>query len=76
MKFLLVIAVLLIGFFVWRSSRVNHKRPPPAGPAAGGTRSIEMVRCEACGLHLPKSDAVAGKLGVYCTAQHRQQAEP
>ena len=79
MKFLLVFAVLLVGFFVWRSSRVSHK-PPPAKPAApkdaGEVRAIEMVQCAVCGLHCPKTDALAGKLGVYCTAKHRQQAEP
>jgi uncharacterized protein len=79
MKFLLVLAVVLIGFFVWRSNRVARK-PPAERPAprdgASETRSIEMVQCAACGLHCPQTDAVAGKHGVYCTAQHRQQAEP
>jgi uncharacterized protein len=79
MKFLLVLAVVLIGFFVWRSNRVGQK-PPAAGPASGKgsgeTRSIEMVQCAVCGLHCPRTDSVAGKRGIYCTAQHRQQAEP
>ncbi len=76
---LLVVAVVLIGFFIWRSNRVTHK-PPPARPAADKPaeplRSIEMVQCAVCGLHCPKTDAVSGKSGVYCTAQHRLQAEP
>jgi uncharacterized protein len=77
MKFLLVFAVVLIAFFIWRSGRAGAKAPPPAkAPPQGETRSIEMVRCDACGLHCPKTDSVAGKRGVYCTAQHRQQAEP
>jgi uncharacterized protein len=79
MKFLLVFAVVLIGFFLWRSNRVTQK-PPAARPApdkaASGARSIEMVECAVCGLHCPKTDSVAGKHGVYCTAQHRLQAEP
>lgn len=75
MKFFLVLAVVLIGFWLWRSSRSN--RPP----AAGGTgteppRAIEMVRCDVCGLHCAKLDALAGKRGLYCSAQHRSQAEP
>ena len=79
MKFLLVFAVLLVAYFVWRSSRVGTKPPPtkPAPPtAAGEVRAIEMVQCAVCGLHCPKTDSVAGKHGVYCTAHHRQQAEP
>jgi uncharacterized protein len=80
MKVLLVFAVVLVGFFLWRSSRVARKPPParpPAGKAAEGARSLEMVQCAVCGLHCPKTDAVTGKNGaVYCTAQHRLQAEP
>ena len=75
MKFLLVFAVVLIAFFVWRSNRVARK-PPASPPGAGSTKSIDMVRCDVCGVHCPKTDAVAGARGIYCTAQHRHQAEP
>lgn len=75
MKFLLVLVVVLIGFWVWRSSR-EARKPPRARSGPDGTRAIEMVRCDVCGVHCPKTDALAGKLGVYCTAQHRSQAEP
>ncbi len=74
MKFLMVLAVVLIGFWVWRSSRSDRK--PPQQSAPDSTRAIEMVRCDVCGLHCPKLDVVVGKLGVYCTAQHHRQAEP
>lgn len=78
MKYLLVLAVVLIGFYVWRSSREQRKPPPPPRPdkPAGTPPSIEMVQCARCGLHCPSTDAIAGKLGVYCTAQHRREAEP
>lgn len=75
MKFLLVFAVVLIGFYIWRSSRVARK-PPPKPPGAEAPRMIEMVRCDVCGVHCPKSEAVVGRLGVYCGAQHHRQAEP
>lgn len=75
MKYLLVLAVVLIGFWLWRSSR-EGRVPPPGRPAKDGVKAIEMVRCDVCGVHCPKTDALAGKRGVYCTAQHRSQAEP
>lgn len=78
MKYLLVLAVVLIGFYVWRSSR-EGRQPPPAprpGKAPDATPSIEMVQCARCGIHCPSTDAIAGKQGVYCTAQHRREAEP
>jgi len=75
MKFLLVLAVVLVGFWVWRSNR-EARKPTSARRAAHESKVIEMVRCDVCGVHCPKSDSVAGKLGVYCTPQHRGQAEP
>lgn len=75
MKFLLVLAVVLIGFWLWRSGR-EARKPPPGQPGADAARAIEMVRCDVCGVHCPKTDALAGKRGIYCTAQHRSQAEP
>lgn len=79
MKFLLVFAVVLIGFFLWRSNRATQQppaKPPAPDKPASGARSVDMVECAVCGLHCPKTDSVQGKLGVYCTAQHRAQAEP
>ena len=77
MKYLIVIAVLLVAWFVWRQQRVGrHKTPsaPPAAPRAAGDPQA-MVRCPVCALHLPDSDAVAGRQGRYCSEAHRAQAE-
>lgn len=76
MKYLLVLAVVLIAIGIWRSNR-SHERPPPA-PRSGrkdDPQAIEMVRCDVCGVHCPSGDALHGKHGVYCSAQHRSQAE-
>ena len=75
MKYILVLAVILIGVFVWRSNR-EVRKPPAARQGEPGMKAIEMVRCDVCGVHCPKIDALAGKRGVSCTAQHRSQAEP
>ena len=79
MKYLLVLVVVLIAIGIWRSKREG--RAPPAarkgpGPSADGKRAIEMVSCAVCGVHCPRTDALAGKRGLYCSAQHRGQAEP
>lgn len=76
MKYLLVLAVVMVGFWIWRSNRQSEQktvRPPPASPAQR-TPAI-MVACQACGTHLPKDDAVAGQRGHYCNAEHRRQVE-
>lgn len=74
MKFLLFLAIALLVVWLWRSGRRNEKRsdqaapPPPPGPQ-------EMVRCAHCGVHLPHADAVVGRIGLYCSPEHRQLAE-
>ena len=75
MKYLLILTVVLIAIFVWRSNR-EARKPPTSRPGEGGAfKAIEMVRCDVCGVHCAKIDSLAGKRGVYCTAQHRSQAE-
>ncbi len=84
MKFILVILVVLAGVWLWRRSRAEEAReeaekaaqalkpkPPPAVQAPA-----EMVSCRHCGLHLPAADALTGKQGHYCSADHLHRHEP
>jgi len=83
MKFILVIAVVVIAFYIWRSNRERQEdnaserqapRPKaPHGPAVAGPQ--EMVRCAVCDLHLPRADAHAGRVGLYCSEEHRLRGE-
>jgi uncharacterized protein len=70
MKYLLLLVVLVVAYMLWRNARLAERearRPPPAPPLPQ-----EMVSCPVCGLHLPKSDAVAGTNGrLYCSQEHR-----
>lgn len=79
MKYLLLFAVLLVAYMLWRNARLRDDRedrdarsrraPPPAGDPQ------EMVSCPVCGVHLPRSEAVAGQRGLlYCSNEHRQRA--
>ena len=70
MKLLVLLLVLLFGVWLWqRGRRVPGSRHDAARPA------LPMVRCRHCGLHLPGSDAVAGREGSYCSAAHRRESE-
>ncbi len=75
MKLLLVLVVVAFGIWLWRSRRP----PPPAAPRAGKSAAkggtAEMVRCAACGLHLPLADAERSAKGLYCSVEHRRQIE-
>jgi len=76
MKFLLFLLIVLLATWLWRSGRRNtgdSDRPAPPPPPPGPQ---EMVRCTLCGTHLPHSEAIVGRTGIYCCPEHRQTAEP
>lgn len=76
MKYLLVLAVVLVAFYVWRNNRITDRsqtRPPPS-PAASRL-PVVMVACQLCGTHLPQGETVKGSLGPYCSAEHRRLKE-
>lgn len=75
MKFLVLLAVLAIAYMVWRNGRVaERKAPPPKAPRAPAAPQ-DMVQCRACGVHLPRGEALAGPDGsLFCCAEHRKSA--
>lgn len=85
MKYLLVAALVLVVFLLWRHNRqaerneaANARPRPSSGQGAGVT---EIVACDVCQVHLPRSEALIGtknkngKQGIYCSEAHRRQAE-
>lgn len=82
MKFLLVLFVVVVGFWIWRSNRESERLSEKESERAadkqvsGSTEdTIDMVGCDLCGLHCPRTDLIVGRKGVYCSVQHRNQAE-
>ena len=74
MKFLVLIGVVLVVYFLWRSKHgaprggSSTARPPAALPQ-------DMVRCPVCSVHLPRGDALPAPNGqFYCSAEHRMAA--
>ncbi|KWT74944.1 MULTISPECIES: PP0621 family protein [unclassified Variovorax] len=84
MKYLLVLAIILVAVWLWRKARreeLQSRTPPPPSAPAPEPGSIgppqAMLRCAHCGLHLPAPDAVRGADGTaYCSAAHRRAATP
>ena len=82
MKYLLVIALVLVVFWLWRHNRDTERQAarddtararPRAGPPQGN-EAIEMVACDVCHVHLPRSEALIGAKGIYCSDAHRRKA--
>ena len=73
MKFFLLLAVVLVVVWLWRSRQAPVSKKKAARPPA---QPLDMVRCTQCGMHIPGDDAVQGKLGPYCSQEHLKQLEP
>jgi len=79
MKYLLVAALVLVVFWLWRHNREAEKKEAaaarPPSPPHQATEVTEMVACEVCQVHLPRSEALIGpRGGIYCSDAHRRQA--
>ena len=71
MKYLVLLLVVLAA---WGLSRVLRGRVDGAGssPRRGTTVGHEeLPACAQCGLHLPRSEALAGPDGFFCCEAHR-----
>lgn len=76
MKYLLVLVVVFVAFYIWRNNRIadrSQARPPT--PPEAPRLPVVMVACQQCGTHLPLSETVKGALGPYCSPDHRRLKE-
>ena len=73
MKYLIVIAVVVLVLWLLRGAQRGGARrtPPPKAPP----RIEDMVSCAQCGVHLPHSEALPGRGGMFCGAAHRAEYE-
>ena len=78
MKYALVVGLVLVVFWLWRSSRQSaaddKKQPRPPSKPASLEKATEVVACQLCKVHLPRHEALTGGHGFYCSAEHRRQA--
>ncbi len=77
MKYLIVIVLALVVVWLWRGSRRGAQEDKPPRRTAGrpGKPATEIVACSVCAVHLPRSEALPGGHGFYCSDEHRRQAE-
>ncbi len=68
MKYLLVLAVVLVVYALVRSKQ--RSIAPRARPPASVPPPEEMVRCARCGVHLPHSAALHAEGRSYCCSAH------
>lgn len=73
MKYLILIVLLAVVFYILGQRRQRPSAPPAAEPPPRPPQA--MLSCAHCGLHLPGSDALPGRGGVFCSAEHRTAFE-
>jgi uncharacterized protein len=71
MKLLLFLIAVLALVWLLRGSVRRVRHPTRASAPA----PQPMVECAQCGVHLPASDALPGRGGVFCGADHRAAFE-
>ncbi len=76
MKFFLLLVLAGLGWLWWRHLRVSQRTDEGSASQTPPTQPPQaMVDCPVCGLHLPRADAVEGRLAAYCSEEHRDRHE-
>lgn len=82
MKYLLVLAVVLVAFYIWRNNRAANVQAQADSARSAQRKAAQnaalpdaIITCRHCGVHLPSRDAVKGTLGYYCGPEHQRFAE-
>lgn len=73
MKALVVLLAILFGVWLFKRGQAKRRSPMPRAPRQLPPQT--MAACAHCGVHVPESSLIAGRLGRYCSAAHRQEAE-
>ncbi len=75
MKYLVLLLLLGLVFFVLGARRGRPREPEAGDDRPAPARPQAMLRCAECGMHLPADEALPGKGGVFCSAAHRSSFE-
>jgi uncharacterized protein len=72
-KYLLLACGILLVFWIVRASLRRRKREMQAqdNPA-----TEDMVRCAACGVHLPRGESLTVRGQFYCCVAHQRGHDP
>ena len=81
MKYVLVLALIALVFWFWRSQRLSGKNRRASENSMKNaqnrnpsTPADEIAPCSICQVHLPRKDLLRGHNGLYCSEAHKQLA--
>ena len=65
----LKIALILFGLWIIlrlvKHALAGRRPPPPASPMPA-----DMLRCDYCGVYVPRTEAITARTKAYCTGEH------
>jgi uncharacterized protein len=73
MKYLVLLLIVFAGIWWIRQKRQPHRDSTQKN--ASKNQPIVMLPCAHCGTHVPETEALRGKEGVYCSESHRRSHE-
>lgn len=73
MKLLVLLLVVIVVIWLARAGRRRVVARDPRAPQVPPRE--DMVACSHCGVHLPRSEALPGRGGIFCTEAHRAAYE-
>ena len=67
MRFILLLVLVVVGFWVVRRALHSVNKPEiPAKPPVQG----DLVSCARCGMHLPRTEAREAGGALFCSDEH------
>lgn len=76
MKYLFILALLGLVFFLWQAKRradLGQEKAKKAPVRSTPLPPTDMVACAVCQVHLPRQEALTRREASYCSEAHRQE---
>lgn len=72
-KIVTVILVTVLVVYLFRRMAQGRDVKQVRPPSRGKKNTVEdMVRCQVCGVNLPRSEAILSRGRIYCCDEHRK----
>jgi uncharacterized protein len=65
-RLLLILVIVLLAVLLWRGLQKKIKTQDNKN----GPKALDMIRCDYCGLHVPKNSALLRQGRRYCSEEH------
>lgn len=72
-RLIILLALVIVAIYFVR--RAFFAKPPASDKPNAAGKTADMIRCELCGLHVPRTEAVVRNNRNYCCEDHASRAK-